>query len=186
MKLYVIRAISGSVITSMVVTPVLLAGLWYLVELNEPASHLILAISIILYVVTCILYLLFISDPSGLRETIEKDAKEGSNLSYYTVFMPTLLCSAFILCSYTTWQIWQSKVYVNGTDSMLDWGIYLIDNLIRGCCLDFAETFYIDISKIQHTRNILISTFVFSFRSVVSLSLLRVVIEAGKRMRKEP
>ena len=98
----------------------------------------------------------------------------------FAITIPFSFCGFFALASFSIFMIWGADAYPQGQEGLGPWVYYLADNLFRATMFDFAETFYLDISSIEHAKVFLLCFFVFSFRTIAGIGLLSLVIRTTR------
>jgi hypothetical protein len=87
--------------------------------------------------------------------------------------LPWLAGSLFGCASFLGWRIYGAEFMVGAEGSDLwDWVGYTIDSYVRAGLFDLAETYGLRISPIQHAAAFWPSTFVFLFRTALSIGLI--------------
>jgi FtsH-binding integral membrane protein len=101
-------------------------------------------------------------------------------------FAPWIVALLFGCTSYLGWCAYGDKFMLARNDSDLwDWAAYVADNFIRVALLDLAETYHFRASDIEHANAMWPATFVFMFRSLLSLSLVSYGMAVMKRLRQK-
>ena len=156
---------------------------WYFAHWGGGAAWVTLGFSMLVYF--CLGYdlLNWSLKPDVLEKKIEKSAEEGEDIfNVYAVTIPFSFCGFFALASFSIFMIWGNAAYPNGKEGFLPWVQYLADNLFRATMFDFAETFYLDISKIEHSNIFWLCLFVFSFRTIAGIGLLSLVVRVANKV----
>ena len=156
---------------------------WYFAHWGGIAAWLTLGFSLVAYLFISYDLLKWSLEPHELDKKIEQSLEEGEDVfNVYAVTIPFSFCGFFALASFSIFMIWSQGAYPNGQEGFLPWVQYLADNLFRAVMFDFAETFYIDISKIEHANVFLLCLLVFSFRTIAGIGLLSLVLRAAKKV----
>lgn len=156
---------------------------WYIAHLGGVAAWVTLVFSMLMYL--CLGYdlLHWSLKPHELERKIEKSAEKGEDVfNVYAVTIPFSFCGFFALASFSIFMIWGQAAYPLGQEGFGAWVVYLADNVFRATMFDFAETFYLDISNIEHSGYFLLCLFVFSFRTIAGIGLLSLVIRAANKV----
>lgn len=99
------------------------------------------------------------------------------------VLVPWITGVLFGCSAYLGWRAYGDDFMIARPDAgLLDWAAYVCDNFIRVALLDFAETYRLRASDIEHASGVWPSTFVFAFRSLLSLSLISYWLAIGRRL----
>ena len=156
---------------------------WYFAHWGGIAAWVTLGFSLLVYLSISYDLLKWSLNPKELDQTIERAIEEGEDVfNVYAVTIPFSFCGFFALASFSIFMIWGPDAYPLGQEEFLHWVQYLADNLFRAIMFDFAETFYIDISNIEHSNVFLICLFVFSFRTIAGIGLLSLVLRAARKV----
>ena len=156
---------------------------WYFAHWGGVAVWLTLGFSLLAYLSISYDLLKWALEPHELDRKIEQSLEEGEDVfNVYAVTIPFSFCGFFALASFSIFMIWGVDAYPNGEEGFLTWVQYLADNLFRAIMFDFAETFYIDISKIEHANVFLLCLLVFSFRTIAGIGLLSLVLRAARQV----
>ena len=156
---------------------------WYFAHWGGAAAWVTLVFSLTMYLSLCYALLSWALNPHELEKKFDESLKEGEDIfNIYAVTLPFSFCGFFALASFSIFMIWGTDAYPHGEKGLLPWAQYLADNLFRGTMFDFAETFYFDISKIEHANHFLLCLLVFSFRTVAGIGLLSLVFRAIKKV----
>ncbi|GAB3536297.1 MULTISPECIES: hypothetical protein [Photobacterium] len=121
--------------------------------------------------------------PQYFDEELKSNLDNGGKDVVYVLTMPFLLFFSFSAASYLGWQAYGSDFMLLGSNNPLAWLAYGADNFIRAACFDFAEIYHFDLSQIEHNEEYWPSTFVFVFRTAMSISVVTVVFKAVKLLR---
>lgn len=114
-------------------------------------------------------------NPKSLSTDIKGELTKGEAGEFHIVSIPLLLFFSFSLTSYYGWLSYGEKFLIVESSGPITWLAYGLDNFIRATLFDFAEIYGIDLSKIEHNTSILPSTFVFVFRTAMSLSFITII-----------
>ena len=156
---------------------------WYFAHWGGAAAWVTLVFSLTMYLSLCYALLSWALNPHELEKKFDESLKEGEDIfNVYAVTLPFSFCGFFALASFSIFMIWGTDAYPHGEKGLLRWAQYLADKLFRGTMFDFAETFYFDISKIEHANHFLLCLLVFSFRTVAGIGLLSLVFRAIKKV----
>lgn len=133
----------------------------------------------------CYLILSWSLNPKELEDEVSKDLEKGELGEFYLVGLPCLLFSAFTVTSYFGWKLHgDAFISVQEGTHPIQFVFYGFDNIIRALCLDVCEVYRLKISNIEHANGFLPSTFVFVFRSTLSIALISVVFRSAKMIWK--
>lgn len=156
---------------------------WYFAHWGGAAAWITLIFSLLTYLCIGFDLLTWSLKPKELEQKIEKAVEEGEDVfNVYAVTIPFSFCGFFALASFSVFMIWGVEAYPHGEEGFVPWVQYLADNLFRALLFDFAETFYLDISKIEHSNLFWLCLFVFSFRTIAGIGLLSLVIRAARKV----
>ncbi|MFK8052255.1 MAG: hypothetical protein AB8F65_04735 [Woeseiaceae bacterium] len=87
------------------------------------------------------------------------------------------------LCA--SWEALMPGTFVNaGNATPHQWLIYGIDTIVRTVGLDMAEIFRLRISRIEHADSFLASLLVFSFRTLLSIFGVGLIVKAARQYRR--
>ncbi|MGE0023334.1 MAG: hypothetical protein AB7S70_06865 [Hyphomicrobium sp.] len=149
---------------------------------------LLMGVVAVVYVATGFLILYWSYDPAALQQDMESDLAKGDAGDFHLIGVPGLLFFAFLaLCSGLA-ALYPGEFFVNAPDFdsaglatyVVAWLLYLFDNVLRVALLDFLEVFYLTTSTIRHSENVWACALVFSFRLVLTLSLLQYVFSSWR------
>lgn len=99
------------------------------------------------------------------------------------VLVPWIIGVLFGCSAYLGWRTYGDDFMIARPDvGLLDWAAYVCDNFIRIAFLDFAETYRLRVSDIEHANGLWPCTFVFLFRSLLSLSLISYWLAISRRL----
>ena len=156
---------------------------WYFAHLGGAAAWVSLGFSMLMYLCLCYGLLKWSLMPQELEKEIEVSIDQGEDaFNTYAVTIPFSFCGFFALASFSIFMIWGADAYPLGREGFMPWVQYLADNLFRATLFDFAETFYLDISPIEHANVFLLCLFVFSFRTIAGVGLLSLVIHTARKV----
>ena len=95
----------------------------------------------------------------------------------YKIFSPFALVFSFAVICYLLNDV-QADLFVGSKNaSLLDFSVFAIDNILRVIFWDLPEIYGISATRITHNvDNLPISTLVFLFRTLIGLSLIRMMI----------
>ncbi len=95
----------------------------------------------------------------------------------YKLFSPFALVFSFATICYLL-NGFQPQFFVNTTNaSIVDFSVFAVDNIFRVIFWDVPEIYGLSATPITHNvDSLLISTFVFLFRALIGLSLIKMVI----------
>ena len=95
----------------------------------------------------------------------------------YKLFSPFALVLSFPLICYLLNGI-EPRLFVGSSDaSIFDFSAFAVDNIIRVVFWDIPEIYGISATAISHNvDNLMISSFIFLFRTLIGLSLLKMLL----------
>ena len=95
----------------------------------------------------------------------------------YKLFSPFALVLSFPLICYFLNGI-EPRLFVGSSDaSIFDFSAFAVDNIIRVVFWDIPEIYGISATAISHNvDNLMISSFIFLFRTLIGLSLLKMLL----------
>ena len=158
-------------------------GGWFFAHLGPMAAWLTFAFSFVVYLLLMWDLLRWSIWPKELDDEIEESLDKGEDVfNAYAITYPFAFCGFFALCSFCVFKIYGEAAYANGLEGFQHWVMYLVDRVFRATFFDFAETFYIDLSKIEHQPEFLLCLFVFSFRTTAGISLLSLMIKTSRKV----
>lgn len=88
------------------------------------------------------------------------------------VLMPFALVGSFLVVMISGEKTYGEQFVTADSLSVKSWLLYGLDNIMRASFFDFAEVFYIDLSKIEHANNFFCNSTVFIFRLILAATLL--------------
>ena len=154
---------------------------WFFAHLGGAAAWVALVFSVLMYLSLGYGMLRWSLEPEELDKQFEESIDQGEDVfNTYAITIPFSFCGFFALASFSIFMIWGTDAYPAGQEGLGPWVYYLADNLFRATMFDFAETFYLDISSIEHTKVFLLCFFVFSFRTIAGIGLLSLVIRTTR------
>jgi len=156
--------------------------LW--VSLTLSHQKLVLIVGLPLYLATLLLSLLYSFRPLIFLREVRKEISGYGEPDFYLVGIPFGLFATFVIVSHSINAVWPGtcfSVTPNATRSFA-WVLYGIDNVIRAVLLDFAEIYFVDISGIDHKKGFWVCSFVFSFRTVLSIGLVSLIIRSWREI----
>jgi len=154
---------------------------WFFAHFGGAAAWVSLVFSVLMYLSLGYGLLKWSLDPRELEKKFEESIEQGEDVfNTYAITIPFSFCGFFALASFSIFMIWGTDAYPEGQEGLGPWVYYLADNLFRATMFDFAETFYLDISPIEHSKIFLLCFFVFSFRTIAGIGLLSLVIRATR------
>lgn len=154
---------------------------WFFAHFGGTAAWVSLVFSMSMYL--CLGYglLRWSLEPQELEKQFQESIEQGEDVfNTYAITIPFSFCGFFALASFSIFMIWGADAYPQGQEGLGPWVYYLADNLFRATMFDFAETFYLDISSIEHAKVFLLCFFVFSFRTIAGIGLLSLVIRTTR------
>lgn len=155
---------------------------WYFAHWGGIAAWVTLVFSLVMYLKLSFDLLMWSLDPRELEKKFEESVNVGEDIfNVYGVTVPFSFCGFFALASFSIFMIWGTDAYPEGQEGFAAWVQYLADNVFRGTMFDFAETFYVDISIIEHANVFWLCLLVFSFRTISGIGLLSLVLRATKK-----
>lgn len=160
-----------------------LPAIWSVSQWSPLAIKIGLGMGLFVYMAFLVLILRYSLSPTALEKDIEKNVSKGEAGDYFLVGIPVLFCYAFAVSALFMSRIWGEMLFTGSRESALNWILYLIDNLIRAGLMDFAETYRLQVSPIDHTRNFFVCSFVFSFRTTISIGLFSIVVRSWRKLR---
>lgn len=131
----------------------------------------------------CFLMVYWAFNPKQLEKDIDADLKKGEAGDFHLVGLPSLVIWLFLIASFSGWKAYGSAFLIVPSGSPLDWLAYMVDNLVRTVFLDFAEIYRLKLSPIEHAAAFWPATFVFVFRTALSVGLINLVLTAFARLR---
>jgi hypothetical protein len=162
----------------------IVSALWYVAARDALAAKLVFAIALFFFGMMCLVVLVYALKPNTLAKELTDSAGKGETGAYHVVGVPVMYLASFLLCSFTMWRIWGAGAFTSGASSPSLWLKWLADNLVRSVLFDVAETFYLDISPIDQAKRFWPCVFVFTFRTLTSVAMIRVVVMAWLGVRE--
>jgi hypothetical protein len=118
--------------------------------------------------------IIYVSFSSSQKRRIHEAPYHEIN---YKLFSPFALVFSFATICYLL-NGFQPQFFVNTTNaSIVDFSVFAVDNIFRVIFWDVPEIYGLSATPITHNvDSLLISTFVFLFRALIGLSLIKMVI----------
>jgi len=161
----------------------LFAGGWYFAAKSDAGAMWILVASAILFALFVVAILMLALKPRKLERHLDEDLRRGESGEFYLVGAPLSLFCSFVLTSFCLWRIHGESFYTGADGSLLTWFVYLLDNLVWAAALDFAESYHLDVSGVDHTKHVVVCTLVFAFRATVSVALISILFRTWTMLR---
>jgi len=158
---------------------------WWVARSFDVGAKLVFAGALVVFVMMSGTAIVFALSTAALESDLKKDISKGDTGDFHLVGLPILLIASFLLASFTMWRIWGAKAFTGASLSVNDWLLYLLDNLVRSVLFDVAETFYLDISPIDQAHSFWPCAFVFLFRTVTSVGVIKVVLTTWVHLRRK-
>ncbi len=162
---------------------IIIVPIWVAVSHFLLAAKIVWVLTLLAFVLLCIVIVVWALAPKELEKDLKDDLAKGEVGDFHIIGLPLMLLGSFLLCSFSMWRIWGSAAFTGASQSPTTWLLYLADNLVRSVFFDVAETFYMDISPIDQARTFWPCAFVFIFRTVTSVGVIRVALTAWVAVR---
>ncbi|MBI5817688.1 MAG: hypothetical protein HZA88_01785 [Verrucomicrobia bacterium] len=164
------------------VTGLVAVSLFFWMGFSARSQRTVFVISIITYSMVLFLATSYAAKPSRFFVELKAEMKKRGEPDFFLVGLPGVLFGSFVVLSHSMSIIWPNRFFHVPPDATLTtWLAYGLDNIIRAALLDFGEIYFIDVSGIDHTRNFLACTLVFSFRTILSFTLIAVFFRAWRQ-----
>ena len=132
-----------------------------------------LAAAVVIFIISSGM-IVFVSFSSSQKKMITEAPYHKVN---YKIFSPFALVLSFAVICYQLNGIQPQFFVGNANASMVDFSVFTIDNILRVILWDLPEVYGLSASRITHNvDNFLISTFILLFRTLIGLSLIRMLI----------
>lgn len=161
----------------------LFAGGWYVAAKSLSGARWMLAAGVLLFALFVVAILVLALKPRKLERHLDEDVRRGESGEFYLVGVPMALCCSFLLSTFCLWRLFGDQLFTGANASPLTWFVYLVDNIIRAAALDFAESFHLNISPVEHTSNLLVCMLIFAFRATVSVALISILFRSYTFLR---
>lgn len=170
---------SLSTVFGLIIIFVFIYYLGFISEVVKPLFYILLSLTGLL----CFLVLTYALKPLVLERDIMDDISKEEG-EFYPIGLPFLLYITFSATAYMGWCAYGKDFMVVQESGPLTWLAYGLDNIVRSVFLDIAETYRLDLSHIEHANSFWPSTFIFVFRTSLSVSLLSMVTFSLNTIRK--
>jgi len=159
--------------------------LW--MSLDLPYQKWVIGVGLPLYLAILCLSLMYSFRPLTFIHELNKEKSAYGMPDFYLVGIPFGLFATFVSVSHSINALWPGTCFslAPNATALIAWILWGVDNVIRAALLDFGEIYFIDISGIDHKKGFLVCSFVFSFRTVLSIGLVSLFIRSWRGILRQ-